>query len=172
MVVADANQPCGVLSIALSEVFKTDSVELIPRGTGKSSVISLLVRLLINREQIKRGHAEQIIAELVAKERHATSALGKGLAFPHLRTDDVQHFVGAIGVAPDGLNFGAADGEPTRLIFLVLAPRDARQQQTELMSRLVAMMSDKAVRLRLQPRMQAKSVYDYLIERDKATAER
>ena len=154
------------LDISLRSVFHPSCVEVIRGGSGKSSVISLLVRILAREQHIDRSHAEAIVRELLDRERHSTSAIGRGLAFPHLRTHEVEHFVGAIGVAPDGIDFGALDGEPTKLVLLTLSPWQDREQHMALLSRLVSLMQNKAVSLQLTHRLNPKDVYEYLTDLD------
>jgi nitrogen PTS system EIIA component len=150
----------------LTSIFRRNCVQIIRPAMGKSSVISLLVETLAREEHIKRDHAEGIVAELLQRESHGTSAIGKGLAFPHLRTHDVEHFVGAIGVAPDGVNFGALDAEPTKLVFLTLSPWADRERHMALLSRLVSLMQDKAINMQLHHQIQPEDVYEYLIDLD------
>ncbi len=139
---------------------------MIRPASEKSSVISLLIQSLVCEGRIDPAHAEEIIRGLIEHERHGTSAIGKGLAFPHLRTAEVKEFVGAIGVAPDGIDFGSLDHDPTKLVFLTLSPRDGREQHIQLLSRLVRLMQDKAVNMQLHHRLRPQDVYEYLSDLD------
>ncbi|WP_339908365.1 PTS sugar transporter subunit IIA [Symmachiella dynata] len=150
----------------LTSVFRPNCIEMIRSASGKSSVISRLVQTLVCEERVERVHAEEIINGLLERERHGTSAIGKGLAFPHLRTQNVTNFVGAIGVAPDGINFSALDSGLTKLVFLTLSPRDGREQHITLLSRLVALMQSKAVNMQLHHQIRPSDVYDYLTDLD------
>lgn len=161
-----SNDPGSPLGLPLAGVFRRNCIELIRPATGKSSAISLLVQTLAREEQLDRQHAEGIIRQLMERERHSSSAIGKGLAFPHLRTKDVSHFVGAIGVAPEGIQFGSLDNEPTKLVFLTLTPWEDREQHVDLLSRLVRLIKDKAVTMQMAHRMKPQAVYDYLIDLD------
>ncbi len=150
----------------LSSVFRLSCIEMLRSASGKSSVISLLVQSLVCEGRVERAHAEEIINGLMERERYGTSAIGKGLAFPHLRTKNVRNFVGAIGVAPDGINFAALDNGQTKLVFLTLSPRDGREQHITLLSRLVALMQNKAVNMQLHHQIRPSDVYEYLTDLD------
>ncbi|MEZ6060984.1 MAG: PTS sugar transporter subunit IIA [Planctomycetaceae bacterium] len=152
--------------LSLTDVFHENCIEIIRPATGKSSAISLLIQILAREQRIDRIHAEKLVRDLIERERHTSSAIGRGLAFPHLRTRDVTHFAGAIGVAPDGIHFGSLDGEPTKLVFLTLSPWDDREQHQQLLSRLVSLMKDKAVNMRLNHQMQPRDIYAYLTDLD------
>jgi PTS system fructose-specific IIC component len=50
------------------------------------------------------------------------TAVGGGVAFPHVRTLQVKSFVMAFGRSREGLPFEAPDEEPVRLFFAMAAP--------------------------------------------------
>lgn len=67
--------------------------------------------------------ADAVMAALAARERAGPVSVGKGVAFPHARTEDVAEFCVVLGAAPGGIDFGAADGLPVRLIVLFVIPK-------------------------------------------------
>src|SRR5688572_27542140 len=68
--------------------------------------------------------AEDLARRLVERERMGSTGLGSGLAIPHCKLRDLADVVLAIGVSRMGIDFGAPDGEPVTLLFLVLSPAD------------------------------------------------
>lgn len=66
--------------------------------------------------------SEEVVRALAARERLGPFSLGKGVAFPHARTEQIQEFTVAVGTAPEGIDFRAADGLPVRLVILFLIP--------------------------------------------------
>lgn len=85
---------------------------------------------------------------------------------PNLRSEAVCQFVGAVGLAPEGISFQSLDGHLTKLIFLVIGPHAAREQHIEVMGRLSALMRDKSALMYLQGRRASLDVFDYLEELD------
>ena len=71
----------------------------------------------------------------------------KGVAVPHGRTDAVDRLVCAIGVSPDGVDFGAADGEPTRIVVLVLTPRDGADPYLQFVASVMGALDEEGRRL-------------------------
>ncbi|MEZ6044311.1 MAG: PTS sugar transporter subunit IIA [Planctomycetaceae bacterium] len=152
--------------ISFTSVFKPNCIEKLPAACGLSSVLSLLIERLAREERIEREHAEEIVKNLLDRERHGSTAIGKGIAFPHLRTPYVDHFVGAIGISPAGFQFGKTS-EPTRLVFLTLSPWDDRERHTELLGRLMNLSQDKMANFQLLNTTRAQDVYNYLAELDR-----
>jgi mannitol/fructose-specific phosphotransferase system IIA component (Ntr-type) len=66
--------------------------------------------------------AEDLFARLWERERLGTTAIGHGVAIPHCKLDPLPRVLVAVGVSRRGVDFGAADGTPVRLFFLVVSP--------------------------------------------------
>jgi nitrogen PTS system EIIA component len=66
--------------------------------------------------------AGALYARLAEREELGSTAVGGGVAIPHCKLPGVRREVVAVAVSPRGVDFGAADGEPVRLFFLVVSP--------------------------------------------------
>lgn len=152
--------------VRLATVFSQDCIEKISRGATKDAAIEQLLRSLANAHLLTHQQVPDLAKILMDRERAGSTALGKGLAMPHLRTEAVFRFIGAVGLAPEGINFNSIDGDPTKLIFLVLGPYEQRERHFELMGRLSAMMRDKMTLMFLQGRRTPHEVFEYLVDLD------
>jgi mannitol/fructose-specific phosphotransferase system IIA component (Ntr-type) len=65
---------------------------------------------------------EKFLEEVLAREEVHTTLMGKGVAFPHARTDLVDEIVLGIGRSAAGVPFGPA-GEPAQLIYVIGVPK-------------------------------------------------
>jgi len=68
------------------------------------------------------------------REQIVSTGVGNGVAIPHARIDVLKRPLLALGVAKNGVDFNAPDGEPARLIFLILIPGHDPESQLELLS--------------------------------------
>jgi len=66
--------------------------------------------------------AETLHGKLAERELLGSTAIGGGVAIPHCKLAGLAREVVAVAVARQGVDFGAADGEPVRLFFLVVSP--------------------------------------------------
>ncbi len=71
---------------------------------------------------------------ILEREAAMTTAVGKGLALPHARTEAVEHMVSALALLRSGVDFGALDGDPVRIVVLTLMPPSVTTEYTELVS--------------------------------------
>lgn len=72
-----------------------------------------------------------VVERVLERERLMGTGLGGDIAVPHARIAELGRPVLAVGHSVEGIDFDAADGEPARLIFLLLTPShdDAAQVQ-------------------------------------------
>ena len=85
-------------------------------------VLRRLSAPLLNAEEITADGLESLVNSLVYREGIRSTAVEDGVAFPHLRTPAHQPVSGPVilvGRCPEGTEFGAPDGKPTHLFFMV-----------------------------------------------------
>jgi len=63
-------------------------------------------------------------AALLMRERLGSTAVGDGLAVPNARSLLVSRLVLLLGRSRRGVDWGAADGVPVRLVLLVISPAE------------------------------------------------
>ncbi len=86
----------------------------------KERVLEELVRLFAASGKI--GNVRKFAQDLANRERKASTAIGGGLAIPHVRTMQAKDFVFCFARSTPGVEFGAADGAPVHFFFGVVAP--------------------------------------------------
>ena len=86
----------------------------------REGVIGELCELLATNDEVVNEN--RLLRDLLNREKKAVTAVGQGVAFPHVRTLQVKSFVMAFGRSSEGLPFEAPDGELVRLFFAMAAP--------------------------------------------------
>ncbi|MBN1422588.1 MAG: PTS sugar transporter subunit IIA [Planctomycetes bacterium] len=86
----------------------------------REAVLREIVELLDASGQV--GNPNRLFTDLHNREKKASTALGSGVAMPHVRTIQAKSFVMAFGRAAPGLPFFAPDIEPVRLFFALVSP--------------------------------------------------
>ncbi len=66
--------------------------------------------------------ADLLYRRLLEREKLGSTALGHGVAVPHCKIEGLREVVVAVGLFRKGIDFEATDGEPVRLLFLVVSP--------------------------------------------------
>ena len=86
----------------------------------KEEVLEELTDLFMNTGQIR--NRKKFHHDLVSRERKASTAIGRGLALPHVRSMQPKQFCMIFARSRDGVEYEAPDGEPVHLIFGMAAP--------------------------------------------------
>jgi mannitol/fructose-specific phosphotransferase system IIA component (Ntr-type)/Kef-type K+ transport system membrane component KefB len=120
------------------------SVEVLrPRllADTKAGVIEELLDVLHEQNLLLDRHeAGRAVFE---REQSLSTGLEHGIAIPHGRTDAVNRLVCAIGLKPEGLDFGAMDNKPARIVVLVLAPQNAAAPQLQFISQMTQRLNEQ-----------------------------
>lgn len=68
--------------------------------------------------------ADDLYRRLEEREELGSTAIGGGVAIPHCKLRGLRSVVLAIGIHEGGVEFGADDELPVRLLFLIVSPHD------------------------------------------------
>lgn len=68
---------------------------------------------------------EDLFRKLWERELLGSTGIGAGVAIPHCKMQGLDRVLLAIGICAQGVDFGAVDGEPVRLFFLLVSPSNA-----------------------------------------------
>jgi PTS system nitrogen regulatory IIA component len=78
--------------------------------------------------------AEKLYRKLLEREQLGSTGIGGGVAIPHCKLEGLSKGVVAIGMVPEGVDFGAVDGRPVRLFFLVASPAQAPAEHLQILA--------------------------------------
>jgi mannitol/fructose-specific phosphotransferase system IIA component (Ntr-type) len=87
---------------------------------NKERVLSDLVGIL--EISGKTGNRCKLLTDFVNREKKATTAIGYGVAIPHVRSMQAKQFIIAIARSVNGFNFDSLDSNPTHFFFAMAAP--------------------------------------------------
>jgi nitrogen PTS system EIIA component len=130
----------------------TENVIKVPlESTTKQDVLGELLDIVVHAGKVKdRAAAYNALLE---RESRGSTGLEKGVAVPHTKTEAVDELTVAIGLAPAGIDFDAADGQPSRIFFLLLASPHQAGPHIEALSEIARMSrSDAFLRALLSSR--------------------
>jgi len=87
----------------------------------------------------------RVEAAVLERERLMATGLEKGVAVPHARLDDLSSPIVGVATCERGVEFDAVDGEPCRIIVLVLTPAADDQAQLEILADVARTLSRGSV---------------------------
>lgn len=86
----------------------------------KEAIIAELVDLLDKSGNV--SNKSKLNTDLFNREKKASTAIGKGIAVPHVRTMQARDFTIAVAREFSGYEFDAPDEKPVQLFFCMAAP--------------------------------------------------
>ncbi|WP_070195042.1 PTS sugar transporter subunit IIA [Streptomyces oceani] len=109
-------------------------------ATAKEAAIHEMAALLARGGAVSAP--EELVRAALAREEQGTTGLGEEIAVPHARTDAVTRPLVGFARSAEGVEWGAPDGTPARLVFMIAVPEAAAGDEH---LRILALLSRKLV---------------------------
>jgi mannitol/fructose-specific phosphotransferase system IIA component (Ntr-type) len=125
-----------------------------------ASTATAAIEQLVASLSAQLGDMEsRAVRAVIEREAAASTGLGGEVAVPHATVLGLQRPLMALGFAPDGIDFNAPDGGPAKLVFLILMPPRAHDQEVRILAQIARAVIESAARERL---LKAKSLNEVL----------
>ena len=125
----------------ITDLLSPNGIQLRAAPADKAAAIDLLAGLQEKAGNITDKAAYQ--KEIWAREELDSTAVENGVAVPHARCAAVKRAGLAAMTAPGGVDYGAEDGEPSTLFFMIAAPENGGDVHMEMLSHLMVMLMDE-----------------------------
>jgi mannitol/fructose-specific phosphotransferase system IIA component (Ntr-type) len=149
------------MSALLSEILDPNLVVLeVREGTAAEAILEIAERLR------DHGHVQDFYKfadAVMEREGRSSTNTGEGVAFPHARTELVDHLVLGIGRSAAGIRFGPAK-ELVHLIFLFGVPKQMVTNYLVCVGAVARVVKDKAKRDALMAAARAEDFVEQLRE--------
>ena len=89
----------------------------------KYAAVDELIELLIEAKDLPRHLRDAVRDVVLTRERSMSTGMEMGIALPHGSCDRIENMIGALGISREGIEFDCLDGEPARLVLLLVLPR-------------------------------------------------
>ena len=119
----------------IRDLLSRESIQLNVAPVSKAEAINKLADLM--EASGKLSDKEQYIKDVLKREASGTTGLGDGIATPHAKSAGVKTAGLSAMTVPQGMDFEAMDGLPSRLFFMIAAPDGSNDTHLELLSKLL-----------------------------------
>jgi PTS system nitrogen regulatory IIA component len=111
----------------------------------KRDVLLALAKNLSTAPQIK--NSQELTLEILRREELMSTAIGRGIAIPHVRLPSITDLVVSVGISRvDITDFNPLDDEPVRLILMIAAAYNQHAGYLQTLSYLSARLKNKTLR--------------------------
>ena len=95
-------------------------------------------------------HERVIFDVLLQREKLGTTGIGRGIAIPHGKMQELKKLHGLFARLPKAIDFDAIDEQPVDLIFMLLAPVSAGADHLKALARVSRLLRDESVCAKLR----------------------
>ncbi len=145
----------------LSEFLPAAHVRLPILATDKPSLLRELTEFLAARDGGDVARLHDAVAE---RESAMGTGIGHGVAVPHGRAEGMATLRVVAGRTEHPVPYDAADGEPVRLVFLVVGPPAEAGQHVQVLGRIARLAHGAEFRARLLAAESAAAFADVIRE--------
>ncbi|MBL0444286.1 PTS sugar transporter subunit IIA [Aeromonas veronii] len=111
------------------------------KATRKEEVFTEMARLLASQGKVSDEQA--FIKDLWAREELGNTGFEEGVALPHAKSAAVCNPAVAIGISRNGIDYGAEDGKPSHIFFMIASPDGGANHHIEVLAELSAKLIEE-----------------------------
>jgi nitrogen PTS system EIIA component len=144
----------------LLEALQSGGIHYRLGGKDKESVLRGIVEILRLPEEVDREFLFQV---LLAREALESTAIGDGIAIPHVRNPIVLHVpkpTVTLCFLEKPVDFGALDGQPVQALFSLISP--TVRAHLHLLSRIAYVLRDAEFKAAIQRQASREEIIDAL----------
>ena len=108
--------------MSFAELLPKQSVIFDLQATSRDEALREILTKIQSNGGVKPEHFAEILAKLIEREELGSTGVGNGIAVPHTKHSIFSKPTICIARSGKGVSFGALDGEPVYLYFMLLSP--------------------------------------------------
>jgi len=129
----------------------------------KRDALVALANNLATAPQVK--NSQELTTEILKREELMSTAIGRGIAIPHIRLQSITDLVVSVGISRvDITDFNPLDDEPVRLVFMIAAAYNQHSAYLHALSYFSARLKNPMLRNSLIDAQTEDEVYGMLTE--------
>lgn len=154
----------------LSDIVCTEAIIPQLSSTTRDLSIKELVLSLSERIGIDENKAAQLAKLVIQREKEASTGIGKGVAVPHVKNDQIDEPIAAVGCSQEGIDFSSLDKQPVYTVFLLLSPSNHPDKHLKAMETIFKNLQHDDFRRFLRQAQTREDVMDAIRDADEMNA--
>jgi nitrogen PTS system EIIA component len=147
-------------TVQVKNILSPDRIVFINQSTKRDALVEL-ANNLSTAPQVK--YAGELVTEILKREELMSTAIGRGIAIPHVRLSSVTDLVMSVGICKnDIIDFQTIDDTPVRLLIMIAAAYNQHSYYLQTLSFFSSKLKDKDLRSSLLASKSAMEAYSLL----------
>lgn len=149
-------------SVQVENIISPDRIIFLNFATKRDALLALADNLA-NAPQVK--NRQELASEILKREELMSTAIGRGIAIPHVRLSSVTDLVVSVGISQcDIIDFQTLDDQPVRLLFMIAAAYNQHAYYLQTLSYFSSKLKNKDLRTALLAVKTPQDAYNLLIQ--------
>ncbi len=130
--------------VQVRNILSPDRIIFLNHSTKQDALVALS-NALGTAPQIK--NSQELTTEILKREELMSTAIGRGIAIPHVRLASVTDLVMAVGISrTDIIDFQSIDDTPVRLLFMIAAAYNQHSYYLQTLSFFSSRLKNQGLR--------------------------
>ena len=112
----------------LLEYMSEDRIIIDLKSREKEEVFEEMAPLFVAGNVIDADELDEFIEGLKEREKLTATGMQDGIAVPHAKSPSVHK------ISKEGVNFESMDGQPSKYIFMIAAPKGTKEEHLDLLA--------------------------------------
>ncbi|MEE0887061.1 MAG: PTS sugar transporter subunit IIA [Treponema sp.] len=148
--------------VQIKNFLSPDRVIFVKNSSKRDAIIELADVLAV-APQVK--NKEELVTEILKREDLMSTAVGRGIAIPHVRLSSVTDLVMAVGICKKNIeDYQTVDNEPVNLLIMIAAAYNQHTYYLKTISYLTAKLKNQTLRDTLKSAATPREAYDALVK--------
>lgn len=136
------------------------------KSVERDDAIRELVDALIAAGAAPQSLRDDLVKQIIDRERHGSTGFGKGVAVPHVKHEKINNMAAGIGISQKGVDFNALDKAPVYSIVLLLSPKGKPDEHLQAMENIFSNLQKDQFRRFLRQSSTRQDIEDLIQEAD------
>ncbi len=147
-------------TVQVRNIISTDRIVFINHSSKHDALVQLS-EVLATAPQVK--NASELTSEILKREELMSTAIGRGIAIPHVRLSSITDLVMAVGVCKKTIvDFQTLDDQPVNLLFMIAAAYNQHSYYLKTISYFSSKLKEASLREALLNSTDPTEVYNLL----------
>ncbi len=148
----------------ISDILVREASILDLKSTNKDDLLAEMASALAAVESAL--DAKTLLDVLREREALQSTGIGEGVAIPHGKVQGLDRLIATFARSTDGVDFDSIDGQPTRLLFLLIVPEQSGGQHLKALARISRFFRDASFREKLLAASELEEIFRAIEEED------
>ena len=152
----------------IKDFISEEGIVFSPSVSSKKAALEILSDMLAHQDNDLLK--SKVLDALLAREKLGSTGLGKGIAIPHCRMQELENINVAMLKLEEGVEYEASDEQPVFFLFCLVVPEDANDDHLELLASLAELLDNERLRNSIHNCTNARELYQILTQDPKHLA--